>query len=80
MQAMLNEKTQDVGNKEVQKWYKNCGVPAVFLTVCSLVFCNFVYQENTELKAQIVSERNAHTQDLRENTNFIQNLLKSNNK
>ena len=75
MQAMLNEKTQDVGNKEVQKWYKNCGVPAVFLTVCSLVFCNFVYQENIELKAQIVSERNENTQIIRDNTAFIQSLL-----
>ena len=72
MQEMLNEKTQDVGNKEVQKWYKKCGVPAVILTVFSMIFCNVMYQENTQLNAEIVSERNENTQIIRENTAFIQ--------
>ena len=73
---ILDNDTKKVGNKVIQKWYKDCGPVAVVVSILCSVFCYTYWIENRDLKKQIVTERNEHTADLRDNTLFIQTLLK----
>jgi hypothetical protein len=75
MPEILDDDTKKVANKQVQKWYKDCGIISVILTFFSALFCQTMYSENQQLRADIIKERAESSSIIRENTNFIQSLL-----